>query len=288
MDITRLNEISGEPPVRHRRPGGWAMAILVLVLGAMAITALVTNPGFDWGTVAAYLFDVGVVEGVWITVQLTVYAMVIGIILGVILAVLRQSSQPIPRAAAALYVWFFRGTPVLVQVLFWGFAAALYPRLGLGIPWGPQFVSWDTNSLIPFFAAAVIGLGLNEAAYMAEIVRGGLLSVPAGQSEAAYALGLGHTATLRQVVLPQAVRVIIPPIGNQTISMLKMTSIVLVIGVMDLLGSVTQIYSRNYRQIPMLIVASLWYLAMTTVLTFLQTRLERRLARGAHTTTRTS
>ncbi|MFD0654965.1 amino acid ABC transporter permease [Streptomyces malaysiensis subsp. malaysiensis] len=169
---------------------------------------------------------------------------------------------------------------MLVQVLFWGFAASLFPRIGLGIPGGGFLVSWDTNEVIPIFAAAVLGLGFNEAAYVAEIVRGGLLSVPAGQSEAADALGLGRLATLRFVVLPQAMRAIIPPIGNQFISMLKMTSVVLVIGVGDLLESVTQIYSRNYRQIPLLIVASIWYLVMTTLLTLVQARLEKRFGRS--------
>jgi polar amino acid transport system permease protein len=280
VELADLVGIADHEPARRRGLGRAAVGAVILVLAAFVVAILITNPGFDWPTVGRYLFDAGVLEGVGVTLQLTLYAMVVGIVLGVVLAVLRQSENPIARSAAALYIWFFRGTPVLVQVLFWGFAASLFPRIGLGIPGGEFLVSWDTNSLVPIFAAAVLGLGLNEAAYVAEIVRGGLLSVPRGQSEAADVLGLGKVETLRFVVLPQAMRVIIPPIGNQFISMLKMTAVVLVIGVGDLLGSVTEIYSRNYRQIPLLIVASIWYLVMTSLLSLLQARLEKRFGRS--------
>ncbi|HEX4356350.1 MAG TPA: amino acid ABC transporter permease [Pseudonocardia sp.] len=286
IDLALLTEISDTPPVRRRRPGETALVALIAVLAVCTVAILVTNPRFDWPTVGSYLFDVNVAHGIAVTLELTVYAMAVGILLGVVLAVLRQSGSPVARGAAWLYIWFFRGTPVLVQVLFWGFASALFPQIGLGIPGGPMLFGVDTNTVVPLFAAAVLGLGLNEAAYMAEIVRGGLLSVSPGQAEAAHALGLGSLATLRHVVLPQALRVIIPPVGNQVISMLKMTSVVLVIGVRDLLGSVTEIYSRNYRQIALLIVACFWYLLMTSVLTYLQSRLERRLGKGVRTDAR--
>ncbi|AGP51894.1 hypothetical protein M271_01285 [Streptomyces rapamycinicus NRRL 5491] len=280
VELADLVAVADHEPVRRRPVGQAVSGGVILVLAAFVVAILVTNDRFDWPTVGRYLFDSGVFEGIAVTLELTLCAMLVGIGCGVVLAVLRQSANPIPRFAAALYIWFFRGTPVLVQVLFWGFAASLFPRVGLGIPGGGFLVSWDTNTVIPIFAAAVLGLGLNEAAYVAEIVRGGLLSVPAGQSEAADALGLGRLATLRFVILPQAMRAIIPPIGNQFISMLKMTSVVLVIGVGDLLESVTQIYSRNYRQIPLLIVASIWYLVMTTLLTLVQARLEKRFGRS--------
>jgi len=286
VDIALLTQISDAPPIRRRRPGETALVALIAVLAVFGIAVLVTNPRFDWPTVSRYLFDVSVAHGIAVTLELTVYAMLVGILLGVVLAVLRQSGSPVARGTAWLYIWFFRGTPVLVQVLFWGFASALFPRLGLGIPGGPMLFGIDTNTVVPLFAAAVLGLGLNEAAYMAEIVRGGLLSVSPGQAEAAHALGLGSLATLRHIVLPQALRVIIPPVGNQVISMLKMTSVVLVIGVRDLLGSVTEIYSRNYRQIALLLVACVWYLLMTSVLTYLQSRLERRLGKGVRTDVR--
>ena len=169
-------------------------------------------------------------------------------------------------SVAGLYIWLFRGTPLIAQLLFWNFLAALYPRLSLGIPFGPEFVSFDTNQLINQFTACLLGLGLNEAAYMAEIVRGGLQSVDHGQTEAAGALGMSRAQTLRRIVLPQAMRVIIPPTGNETISMLKTTSLVVVIGYFELLTSVQRIYSANFQTIPLLIVAAIWYLALTSVL----------------------
>jgi len=280
VDAAQLAGITDTSPVRRRRIGATVLNVVVALLVVAGAVELVVNPNFDWPIVARYLFDTNVLEGVVVTLELTVYAMAIGLVLGVLLAVLRQARSGLARGVAWFYIWFFRGTPVLVQVLFWGFAASLFPRIGIGLPGGPFLVSWDTNTIVPIFAAAVLGLGLNEAAYMAEIVRGGLLSVPSGQTEAARTLGLGHTETLRFVILPQAMRVIIPPIGNQFISMLKMTSVVLVIGVADLLGSVTEVYARNYRQIALLLVASIWYLALTTLLTWGQSRLERRFGRG--------
>jgi polar amino acid transport system permease protein len=280
VDAAALADITDTRPVRRRRIGATVLNVVVALLVVGGAVELVVNPNFDWPVVARYLFDTNVLEGVVVTLELTVYAMAIGLVLGVLLAVLRQARSGLARGAAWFYIWFFRGTPVLVQVLFWGFAASLFPRIGIGLPGGPFLVSWDTNTVVPIFAAAVLGLGLNEAAYMAEIVRGGLLSVPSGQTEAARTLGLGQVETLRFVILPQAMRVIIPPIGNQFISMLKMTSVVLVIGVADLLGSVTEVYARNYRQIALLLVASIWYLALTTLLTWGQSRLERRFGRG--------
>jgi polar amino acid transport system permease protein len=279
-DLATLARLSETPPATRRRPGQLVVTVVVVVLGVLGLAVVVTNPRFDWRTVGRYLFDVRVGQGILVTLELTVYAMVMGTVLGVIVAVLRQSGSVVARGAAVLYIWFFRGTPVLVQVLFWGFAAALFPRIGLGIPGGPMLFAVDTNQLVPLFAAGVLGLAFNEAAYVAEIVRGGLLAIPPGQIEAAHALGLRGSATLRYVILPQALRTIIPPMGNQVINMLKMTSVVLVIGVRDLLGSVTDIYSRNYHQIALLTVACAWYLFMTSVLTFFQTRLERRLGRG--------
>ncbi|HEY3688113.1 MAG TPA: amino acid ABC transporter permease [Streptosporangiaceae bacterium] len=279
-DLAELARISERPPVRRRRPGQLVLTAVVLLLALWGAAVIAANPRFDWPTVGRYLFDVSVGRGIAISLELTVDAMAIGIVLGVLLAVLRRSSSRVARGAAVLYIWFFRGTPILVQVLFWGFAAALFPKIGIGLPGGPMLFSVDTNTAVPLFAAAVLGLGLNEAAYVAEVVRGGLLSVPQGQAEAAHALGLRALPTLRHIVLPQALRAIIPPMGNQVINMLKMTSVVLVIGVRDLLGSVTDIYARNYHQIALLIVACLWYLFMTSVLTVLQSRLERRLGRG--------
>ena len=265
-------------PVRH--PGRWVGVAVIVVLVAMLVHSFLTNPNFQWDVVGQYLFSDPVLRGLRNTLILTVLSMAIGIVGGVLLAVMRLSPNPILAGAAAVYIWLFRGTPLITQLIFWNFLAALYPRLGLGIPFGPTFVSVDTNAVISVFAASLLGLGLNEAAYMAEIVRGGIQSVDPGQSEAAGALGLSRTQTLRRIVLPQAMRVIVPPTGNETISMLKTTSLVVVIAYFELTVAVQTIYSRTFQTIPLLIVAALWYLALTSVLSVGQMFIERRFGRG--------
>ena len=265
-------------PVRH--PGRWVGVAVIVVLVAMLVHSFLTNPNFQWDVVGEYLFSDPVLRGLRNTLILTVLAMAIGVVGGVLLAVMRLSPNPVLAGAAAVYIWLFRGTPVITQLIFWNFLAALYPRLGLGIPFGPTFVSVDTNAVISVFAASLLGLGLNEAAYMAEIVRGGIQSVDHGQSEAAGALGLSRTQTLRRIVLPQAMRVIVPPTGNETISMLKTTSLVVVIAYFELTVAVQTIYSRTFQTIPLLIVAALWYLALTSLLSIGQMFIERRFGRG--------
>jgi polar amino acid transport system permease protein len=267
-------------PVRH--PGRWAAIVGLAVLSAMFVHTVLTNDNFRWDVVGKYLFAPPVLNGLRNTLILTVLAMLIGIVGGIALAVMRLSPNPVLSTVAAVYIWLFRGTPQIAQLLFWNFLAALYPRLSLGIPFGPEFVSFDTNTLINQFTACLLGLGLNEAAYMAEIVRGGLQSVEHGQTEAAGALGMSRGQTLRRIVLPQAMRVIIPPTGNETISMLKTTSLVVVIGYFELMTSVQRIYSTNFQTIPLLIVAALWYLALTSVLSIGQGFVERRYGRGVH------
>jgi len=265
-------------PVRHT--GSWVAVVVIAVLVAMLVHAFLTNPNFQWDVVGEYLFSDPVLRGLRNTLILTVLAMAIGVVGGVLLAVMRLSPNPVLAGAAAVYIWLFRGTPVITQLIFWNFLAALYPRLGLGIPFGPTFVSVDTNTVLSVFAASLLGLGLNEAAYMAEIVRGGIQSVDPGQTEAAGALGLSRTQTLRRIVLPQAMRVIVPPTGNETISMLKTTSLVVVIAYFELTVAVQTIYSRTFQTIPLLIVAALWYLALTSVLSVGQMFIERRFGRG--------
>jgi polar amino acid transport system permease protein len=264
-----------------RRPGRWIAAAIVLVVAVALVRSAVTNPRFEWGVIGEYLFDQRITEGLRVTVELTVIAMAIGIVLGIILAVMRLSLNPLIAGASWLYIWFFRGTPVLVQLLFWYFISALYPKIALGIPFGPSFVHADANKLIPPFTAAILGLGLNEGAYMAEIVRAGIISVPEGQGDAAQALGMTRLQTMRRIVLPQAMRVIIPPTGNETISMLKTSSLVSVIAVGDLLYAVQGIYSNNFKTIPLLIVASIWYIVCTSVLYVGQFYLERHYGHGA-------
>ncbi|MBE8519959.1 amino acid ABC transporter permease [Amycolatopsis sp. H6(2020)] len=274
--------IEAEPikavPVRHY--GRWAAGVVILFLAFIVIRSVMTNEALQWPVVGDYLFDDRILRGLQNTLILTVISMLIGIVGGILLAVMRLSPNPLMSGAASIYIWLFRGTPLITQLLFWNFLALAYPRLGLGVPFGPEFVSWDTNQLITQFTASLLGLGLNEAAYMAEIVRGGIQSVDSGQREAASALGMSQTKTLRRIILPQAMRVIIPPTGNETISMLKTTSLVVVIGYFELVVAAQTIYSQNYKTVPLLIVAALWYLFLTSVLTLVQMQIEKRFARG--------
>jgi polar amino acid transport system permease protein len=265
-------------PVRH--PGRWVAAVILLVLAAMFVHGLIANPAWKWGTVGQYLFSSQVLNGLLLTMLLTVVAMVIGIVLGIVVAIMRLSTNPIVAGIAWLYAWFFRGTPVLVQIVFWSFIGLLYRYPGLGIPFGPVFVYFDANALIPVLVGVMLGLGLNEAAYMSEIVRAGILSVDAGQTEAAEALGMTRMKVLRRIVLPQAMRIIIPPTGNEVISMLKTTSLATIVAVHELFGVVQFIYGNNFQQIPLLVVASLWYLLFTSILSIGQFYIERRYSRG--------
>jgi polar amino acid transport system permease protein len=265
-------------PVRH--PGRWVAVAILLLLAAMAAHSLIFNPAWKWETFSQYIFTAVVFQGLIKTIWITAAAMAIGIVLGIILAVMRMSPNPVVKTVAWLYIWFFRGTPVLVQVVFWAFLGQLYRYLSLGIPFGPEFIFFKVNDLIPVIMAAVLGLGLNEAAYMAEIVRSGILSVGAGQTEAAEALGMRRITLMRRIVLPQAMRIIVPPTGNEVISMLKTTSILVVIAVTELFTSVQNIYNDNFEQIPLLMVASVWYLVVTTVLSVGQFYLERHFGRG--------
>jgi polar amino acid transport system permease protein len=286
VETSELNEArTGRPedikavPVRH--PGRWIAAALIVVFGASIIRSIATNKRIEWSVVGHYLFDHRILHGVLVTIELTVISMAIGILLGIVLAVMRLSPNPVVKGASWFYVWFFRGTPLLVQLLFWGFIAAVYPRIDLGVPFGPSLVHLNANSIITYFVAAILGLGLNEGAYMAEIVRAGILSVDEGQTEAASSLGMARLQIMRLIVLPQAMRVIIPPTGNETISMLKNTSLAIVLGgVFELLFEAQQIYAANYKTIQLLIVASIWYLVMTSVLYVGQYFIERHYGRG--------
>jgi polar amino acid transport system permease protein len=253
----------------------------VLVVAVALVQSGATNPHFEWDLVRRFFFSHQVLHGLILTIELTVISMVIGIVLGIVLAVMRLSPNPLVSGASWFYIWLFRGTPLLVQLLFWNFISAVYPEITFGLPFGPDLIHANANTLITPYVAAILGLGLNEAAYMAEIVRAGILSVEEGQTDAAQALGMTRLQTMRRIVLPQAMRVIIPPTGNETISMLKNTALVSVIAITDLLYSVQLIYSQNFKQIPLLIVASIWYLILTTILSVGQYYIERRYARGS-------
>ncbi len=266
-------------PVRH--PGRWVAAVAILYVVVALGNSIATNPRFEWNVIFDYLFSDPILRGLVNTLILTVVAMVVGVVLGIVLAVMRRSDNPLLSGAAWVYIWIFRGTPVLVQLLFWSFIGALYPVITLGVPFGgPDLIDVKATALITPFMAAILGLALNEAAYMAEIVRGGLLSVDEGQTEAAEALGMSRAQTLRRIVLPQAMRVIIPPTGNETISMLKTTSLVSVIAYTELLYASQLIYAANYKTIPLLICASLWYLFITSILQTGQYYIERYYGRG--------
>jgi len=276
-------------PVRH--PGRWVAGAVILLLTAMLVNTLLfshvvrgtqTEGRFQWGEVKTYLFAAPVLRGILVTLELTAIAMVVAIILGVILAIMRLSPNRLLSGSSWLYIWFFRGTPVLVQLVFWYVGISyLYPHLTFGVPFGPAFVTVNANVLVTSFVAAALGLSLNEGAYMAEIVRAGIISVDEGQTEAAQTIGMTKLQTMRRVVLPQAMRVIIPPTGNETISMLKTTSLVYVIALVDLFTATENISNTNYQTVPLLVVASLWYLFFTSLLTIGQYYIERHYARGS-------
>lgn len=266
-----------ERVVRRRYPARWAAAGITTLIAILALVNVFTNKNFGWNVVWEFFRDYTIFRGLWVTLWLTAVCMAIGIALALLLAVMRLSPNPVLRSVSFFYVWLFRGTPVLVQLLFWFNLAALYPHITFGMPG----VRLDANQLITPAMAAVLGLGLNEAAYMSEIVRAGIKSVPEGQHEACAALGLSRMQTLRKVVLPQAMRVIIPPTGNEVIGMLKTTSLVSVLAVPDLLYSSQLISTKNFQTIPLLLVASIWYLMVTSVLSVGQYYLERRFSRGS-------
>ena len=266
-------------PLRHW--GRWAAAAVVLYVTAAFAWSLARNPNLEWDVVADYLFEDFVVRGVGITLMLTVVAMGIGTVGGIVVAVMRLSSNPVLRGLSWFYTWFFRGTPLLVQIIFWGFLAALYQQIEIGIPFTDvTFASFDTNAVVGPMTAAILALSLNEVAYAAEIVRGGIASVDGGQDDAASALGMSRSQAMRTITLPQAMRVIVPPMGNETVTMLKSTALVSVIGGKDLLTAVQSVYAQNYQVIPLLVVAVIWYLALTSVLSVGQYFVERRYGKG--------
>ena len=273
-EATILNAV----PIRHY--GRWIATIFLILVAMVMVKSLFTNPRFRWGIVGDYIISAPIIDGLQLTLILTVVAQFLGILIGIVLAIMRLSSNRVLARAAWIYIWFFRGTPLLVQLIFWYKISALYPEISIGIPFGPTFWQGNANDLITPFAVAILGLALNEGAYMAEIVRGGIVGIDKGQGESAKALGMTHMQTLRRIILPQAIKVIIPPTGNQTILMLKTTSLVSVLALADLLYTAQTIYARTFETMPLLMVVSLWYLGITSVLTFGQFFLERHFSEG--------
>ncbi|AFA73663.1 glutamine transport system permease protein GlnP [Gordonia polyisoprenivorans VH2] len=281
-----IDDGPGEPtaiqavPLRHY--GQWVAAAIVLILVVLFVYGAATNPAYGWSTYGKYLFDSRILVGAGYTLLLTVLAMVIAVILGVLLAIMRLSPNVVLRSVSWVYLWIFRGTPVYVQLVFWGLFPSIYKRIDLGIPFVVQFAHLNMQDLYSAFLFAMIGLALNESAYMAEIVRAGVSSVGEGQTEASIALGMSWSQTMRRTVLPQAMRVIIPPTGNEVISMLKTTSLVVAVPFTgELFGVQADISGVNFQPIPLLMVASTWYLAVTSVLMVGQFYLERYYSRGA-------
>jgi len=268
-----------KPRLRRRSTFEYVAWVVSILLGAGILFSVSTNPNFKWDVVAKYFTYEAILRGLMLTIFLTVASMVLGTLLGLVLAVMRSSRIKPIAATAGVYITLFRGTPVLVQLIFWFNIAALYPNLTIGIPFTNIQTAVDVNALMAPITAALIGLTLNQAAYMAEIIRGGFSSVGKGQLEAADSLGMSAATKMRKVIIPQAMPSIIPATGNQFIGMFKETSLVSVLGVAELLQSAQLIYARTYETIPLLIVASLWYLAMTLLLSYPQSLLEKKYSR---------
>jgi len=271
------------PTVRPARRYGLASilgAVAVLGIVAAILWTALTDQAFEWPVVAQYFFSSAMLEGVEVTMILTVLSGAVAVILGTLLAIMRMSANPVLATASASYSWLFRGIPVLVQLIFWYNLALLFPSLTLGIPGLWSAYSVPTNRIVSPFIAAVLGLGLSMAAYMAEVVRGGIISVGAGQIEAIRSLGMTRWQGLRRIILPQAMRVVLPPMGNELIGLLKWTSLASLIAVFELMEQSNLIASRTFHVIPLLLVAGLWYLLITTVLSIGQRYLERHFGKG--------
>lgn len=260
-------------PLKH--PFRVALTVLLALFLAQAVVSVLRNENFRWNIVAEYLFSPQILAGLSHTVLITVISMIVGLTLGAMLAIMRLSEARLFRMLSSAYIWFFRGTPVLVQLIFWYNFGALYETISVGLPFLPALATFTTNEVITPWTAAILGLGLNQAAYTAEVIRGGILAVGSGQREAAKAIGMGPAQIYRRIIMPQAMPVIIPPVGNEIISMLKNSSLVSVIAMVELLHSAQLIYARTYETIPLLIVACCWYLVATTILSLLQSRVER-------------
>ncbi|WP_341522565.1 amino acid ABC transporter permease [Pseudomonas sp. G.S.17] len=275
VSLAAKYDISAYKVVPRRYFGRYAAATLIAVLLIGLVQAFI-HGNIEWSFVAQFLTAESIMFGLLNTITMSILAMALGVVLGVVVAVMRMSQNPLLRYVAQSYTWLFRGTPLILQLLLWFNLALIFPTLGI-----PGLFEFKTVEVITPFAAALLGLGINQGAYTAEVVRAGLLSVDSGQYEAAKAIGMPRLQALRRIILPQAMRIIIPPVSNEFISMVKMTSLASVIQYSELLHNAQNIYYANARVMELLIVAGIWYLAVVTVLTLGQARLEKRFARGA-------
>ena len=266
--------------VRSNHPARIATGVVVLIFLLAFIFKIANNENMQWPMVRHYLFDPHVLAGVRVTLVVTIVCQILAIGIGTLIAIMRLSKSHVFLAISNGYLWFFRGTPLLVQLIFWYNLAALFPVLFLGVPFTGLGIMLKTNSVISGFTAAIVGFSLHDGAYMAEIVRAGIMSVDPGQREAAITTGMTESQAMRRIILPQAMRVIVPPTGNQAINLLKATALVAFISGGDLLSSVQDIYSVNYAVMPLLVVATIWYLALVTLATLGQYYLERAIGKG--------
>lgn len=266
-------------PARH--PGRTIATVVVILALIPLFISVLGNPRWEWGVVAQWFTAESVLRGLGSTLLLTVIAGSAGFILGFLLALMRISASPVLQAVSWAYTWLFRSVPLLVQLLLWYNLGYLYEKIQLGVPFGPVFFEVQTTTLISQFAAAVLGLTLHQAAYSAEIIRGGILSVDQGQLEAAAALGLPRRRRALRIVLPQALRAILPSAFNEIIGLVKGTSVVYVLAYSELFYTIQVIYNRTQQVLPLLLVATLWYVLITSVLSVAQYYIERRFARGS-------
>jgi polar amino acid transport system permease protein len=265
-------------PIAVPKVGHWIGGVVLAIFAVIFLQVLVTNKNMQWSVVAEYMLNPAILSGLGMTLLLTFVAMILGLAIGIVLAIMRLSGSRVFQSVSWGWIWFFRGVPPLVQMIFWYNLALLLPEISIGIPFdGPKLLSWNTNALITPFSAAIMGLAFTESAYAAEMIRAGIQAVNVGQTEAAATLGMTRGQMLRRIVLPQALRIVIPPIGNDTISMLKFTSLVSVLALPDLLYSAQMVYARTYQTVPLLLVATIWYLVLTTILTVVEHAVEHRL-----------
>ncbi|MEK2495317.1 amino acid ABC transporter permease [Kitasatospora purpeofusca] len=279
-----LGELHGLRTVPARYPWRWAAGLAALVVLAQFAHGLATNPGWDWATFRVYFSADTILRAVGRTVELTAYGTVLGFLLGAVVAAMRLSRSAILQTVAWAYVWVFRSIPLIVQLVFWFNLSYLYKRFGFGIPFGPTFGDFETIGVLGALGAAVLGLGLHQAAFAAEIIRGGIIAVDPGQREAAAALGVPRWRQAWRIVLPQAMRGILPSAANEVISLFKGTSVVYVMAIGELFYQVQVVYGRTGRVVPLLMVATVWYVLLTTVLSIGQYYVERYFARGADRT----
>ena len=266
--------------VPQKKYGLWIGTAVVLALMYFIIRAFAVNPAFQWDVAGSYMFHRSIMRGLVNTLLLTVIIMTIAIVLGTVIAIMRVSRSAVLNAFASGYVWFFRGVPALIQLIFWFNLSLLVSTISITLPGVGTLFSIKTNDFMTPFFSAVVALALCEAGYMAEIIRAGIKSVPAGQGEAATALGMPQRTILKRIVLPQAMRFVVPPTGNEAINLLKMTSLVTFIAVNDLFYSAQSIYARTFETIPLLIVVSAWYLALVSIMSVGQFFLERHFGRS--------